>query len=440
MIPAPARPEPPAIAANVPPASQLPNRRRRRVRIWLTLLAVLLAAGGAAAGVYRMGRVQSAVDIPVTQVKQGEFLVIVRCRGALDAHHSTQFYTPMVPGLRIAWMAPAGEPVTQGDPIIRFDSSQAKQQLAQKEAALRSAQAALEQWVAQARITAEQDKSDLSDAQYAVETAKLEVSIAGIKSKIEGEEAQIAEHVAEQKLKAEEATVDLHYAADQSKMASLTRVRDQAKADVDLANSRIAQMEIKAPGTGLLTFELNYQGTFGSDAKPYKVGDNVYSGMDLGEIPDMSTIELEGNIEEIDRGRIATGQDVLVKLDALPELILPGKLSQISPLAEVTMNEFPPTRSFRAGAHILHPDPRLRAGMNGAMDIVVSRIPNAISLPARALYTRAGSPVVFVRHGGSYRAAEVKVEARNPDEVAISGIPAGSMVALVDVEKGGSKK
>jgi multidrug efflux pump subunit AcrA (membrane-fusion protein) len=410
------------------------------VRFWLTLLAVLLAGGGAAAGVYRLGRVPSAGDIPVTQVKQGEFLVIVRCRGALEAHHSAQFYTPIVPGLRIAWMAPAGEPVKEADPIIRFDSSQAKQQLAQKEAALRSAQAALDQWVAQARITAEQDKSDLSDARYAVETAKLEVSIAGIKSKIEGEEAQIAEHVAEQKLKAEEATVDLHHAADQSKMASLTRVRDQAKADVDLANSRIAQMEIKAPGSGLLTFELNYQGTFGSDAKPYKVGDNVYSGMSLGEIPDMNTIELEGKIEEIDRGRIVTGQDVLVKIDALPELTLPGKLSQISPLAEVTMNEFPPTRSFRAAAHIGHPDSRLRAGMNGAMDIVVSRIPNAISLPARALFTKGGNPVVYTRHGRNYRAVEVKVEARNPDEVAISGIPAGSTVALVDVEKEGARK
>lgn len=401
---------------------------------------VLLIAGSAAAAVYRMRRVQTSDDVPVIQVKQGEFLVVVRCRGALDARHSTQFYTPMVPSLRIAWMAPPGEPVKQGDPIIRFDSSQAVQQLAQKEAALLSAQASLDQWVAQARITVEQDKSDLSDSQSAVETAKLEVSLGAIKSQIDGEEAQIAEKVAEQKLKAEEATVDLHHAADQSKMASLTRLRDQAKADVDLAKARIAQMEIKAPGTGLLTFELNYQGTFGSDAKPYKVGDNVYSGMDLGEIPDMDTIELEGKIEEIDRGRIAVGQDVLVKIDALPELTLPAKLNVISPLAEVTMNEFPPTRSFRASAHILHPDKRLRAGMNGGMDIVVNRIPKAISIPARALFTKAGNPVVYVRQGGSYRAVEVKVEARNPDELAISGIPAGATVALKDIAKEGPKK
>jgi HlyD family secretion protein len=438
MSPAPA-PEPAASPAKAP-APSTPPPRRKGVRAWTTLLVILLVVGSAAAGVYKFRRTPAADDVPVTPVKQGEFLVIVRCRGALQARHSTQFYTPMAPGLRIAWMAPPGEPVKQGDPIIRFDSSQAKQQLAQKEAALLSAEASLDQWVAQARITVEQDKSDLSDAQFAVETSKLEVKIKSVKSKIDGEEAAIAETVAEQKLKAEEATVDLHSAANQSKMASLTRLRDQAKADVDLAKARIAQMEIKAPGTGLLTFELNYQGTFGSDAKPYKVGDNVYSGMDLGEIPDMDTIELEGKIEEIDRGRIGIGQDVLVKIDALPELTMPAQLSLISPLAEVTMNEFPPTRSFRASAHILHPDKRLRAGMNGGMDIVVNRIPKAISIPARALFTKAGSPVVYVKDGTSYRAMQVKVEARNPDEIAISGVPAGSTVALKDIGKEGAKK
>lgn len=406
----------------------------------MVVFLLLLAGGGVAAGVYRMRRVQTGDEIPSIQVRQGEFLVIVRCRGELDASHSTQFYAPVVPNLRIAWMAPGGEAVKQGEPIIKFDSSQAQQQLAQKQAALQSAQASLDQWVAQARITVEQDKSDLSDAQYAVETAKLDVTMKTLKSPIDGEESQIAEKVAEQKLKAEEATVDLHRAADQSKMASLTRLRDQANADVELSQSRIAQMEIKAPGSGLLTFQLNYQGSFGSDAKPYKIGDNVYSGMGLGEIPDINTLGLEGKIEEIDRGRIAVGQEVIVKLDALPELTLPAKLSQISPLAEVSMNEFPPTRNFRASAQILHPDPRLRPSMNGGMDIVVNKIPHALSIPARALFTKAGNPVVYARRGGSYRAVQVTVDARNPDELAISGIPAGTVVALKDIEKEAPKK
>jgi len=74
------------------------------------------------------------------------------------------------------------------------------------------------------------------------------------------------------------------------------------------------------------------------------------------------------------------------------------------------------------------------------MDIVVNKIPHALSIPARALFTKAGNPVVYARRGGSYRAVQVTVDARNPDELAISGIPAGTVVALKDIEKEAPKK
>src|SRR4029077_14166919 len=132
--------------------------------------------------------------------------------------------------------------------------------------------------------------------------------------------------------------------------------------------------------------------------------------------------------------RISTANDVRVRVDSLPELTMPAKLAGISLLAEAS-NEFPPTRSFRAYAPIPHPDQRLRPGMNGGMDIVINRLPNAISTPAKALFTRAGKPIVYLANNGHYRAVEVQVQARNPDELAITGIPAGSTVALVDAEK-----
>jgi multidrug efflux pump subunit AcrA (membrane-fusion protein) len=73
--------------------------------------------------------------------------------------------------------------------------------------------------------------------------------------------------------------------------------------------------------------------------------------------------------------------------------------------------------------------------MNGGMDIVIDRIPKAISVPAKAVFTRDGKPVVFLAERGAYRQATVQLLARNPDEVAVSGIPAGAMVALSDPEK-----
>jgi multidrug resistance efflux pump len=78
--------------------------------------------------------------------------------------------------------------------------------------------------------------------------------------------------------------------------------------------------------------------------------------MNLGDIPDLDSLELYGRIEETDRGRISATQDVVVRVDALPELSFKANVSQISPLAETSLNEFPPTRSFRALASITNPD------------------------------------------------------------------------------------
>jgi multidrug efflux pump subunit AcrA (membrane-fusion protein) len=406
---------------------------RRLVRFWAAVAGVLLALGGAAAGLYHLRQVQATVTLPIAPARQGDFLVIIRCRGELRAARSVQISTPVVPNLRIAWLSPAGEPVQAGDPIIRFDSSSAQQQLQQKEAQLRQAQATLDQAIAQARITAEQDKSDLLDSQYTVERARLEASKTEIVSRLQGEESRIDLGVAEQKMKVEEATVALHAASNTSKIASLTRLRDQAQADVDLTKSRIAQMEIKAPIAGFVVFGFNYaQGYL--NAKPFKVGDNAFSGMILAEMPDLDTLELDAKVEETDRGRIAANQEARVRVDSLPELTMAATVGRISLLAEQGYG-WPPTRSFHAYASIAHPDSRLRPGMNGGMDIVVNRIPNATSIPAKALFTRAGKPVVYLARNGRYQPVEVQVQARNPDEVAISGILAGSMVALVDAGK-----
>jgi HlyD family secretion protein len=411
--------------------------RLLRRKVWVSALAVLVMAALAGFGLYRLKNVQAAGNLPAAPARKGEFLVIVRCRGELQAGRSAQIIAPTnVPQLRIVWLAPAGGPVTTGDVVIRFDPSSAKQQLREKQAALQQAQATLEQAVAQARITAEQDKRDLANARYEVERARLEVSKQEIVSALQGEQSRIDFGLAEKKLQVQEATVALHEASDKAKVASLTRVRDQAQAEVDLTNQRLAQMEVKAPISGVIVYQINYsQGWM--NRNPFRVGDQAWPGATIAEIPALDTLEIEGKIEEIDRGRVSVGNDVLVRIDSLPELTFPARLDRISPLTQMTF-EWPPTSSFRGYAGITKPDPRLRPGMNGTMDIVVKRIPNAVSIPAKALFTRHGRPVVFVVEKGEYVPFQVKVLARNPDEVAVEGIAAGATVTLT--EPGGKEQ
>ncbi|HEY6393141.1 MAG TPA: HlyD family efflux transporter periplasmic adaptor subunit [Bryobacteraceae bacterium] len=406
----------------------------KRARRWISLTVVFLIAGLASAGVYRMRHSDSANNLPMAPARKGDFSVIVRCRGELKARRSVQITAPVnVPDLRIVWAAPPSSPVKSGDVVIRFDPSSAKQQLQEKEATLRQAQATLDQQLAQTRISAEQDQLDLATSRYQVEKAKLETSKAEIVSALQGEESKIDLGIAEKDLRVKEANMHLHAAANDSKTASMTRLRDHAQSDVDLTKRRLDQMEITSPLTGLIIYMPNYsQGWM--NAKPFKVGDQVWPGASVAEIPDLNTLEMEGKIEEIDRGRIVIGNNSRVRIDSLPELTLPAKLSGLSPLTEQTF-EWPPTSSFRGYSLIQKPDPRLRPGMNGSMDIEISRVPAAISVPSKALFTRNGKPVVYLAGKSGYHAVEVQILARNPDEIAIHGIDPGSMVALVDPEK-----
>jgi HlyD family secretion protein len=409
------------------------TRKRTTVR-WLVILIVLAAVAGGGAAWFRMRKVHAATDLPTAKARKGEFLVIVRCRGELAAAQSVQIVAPVrITDLQIVWLAPTGSTVAAGETVLRFDPSTARQAVNEHTASLRQAQANLEQQVAQSHITAEGDKLDLAKAEYDLEKAQLAASQQGILSDIQGEENKIDARVAAEKLNVEKATIELHKKSDEAKLASLTRLRDQEQNELDIANHQVELMEVKSPRNGVITYLSNTtQGWM--NAQPYKVGDHAFPGAVIAEVPDLSTLRMEAKVEEVDRGQITLGDAGLVHIDAFPEKTFTGKLSGVSPLTEQNF-EWPPTRNFRAYVALDVPGTQLRPGMNSSADIIVARIPDAISIPAKALFTDKGRPIVYLQTANGYQRKEVSVQARNPDDIAIQGIDPGSLVTLVEPNK-----
>lgn len=399
----------------------------RAIRLTVFMLVVECVVFGVRQ--FRQTRAQAA--LPLATAHKGDFLVLVRCRGELIARRSEQLAAPLdATDLQIVWLAPAGGPVKQGEVVIRFDPSRMQQDLKEKNAALDQAQAALDQAMADSRIAGDQDTLDLSTAQYQMEKAKLEAAKQSIMSRIQGEESDIDFGLTEEKLKVQRAANLTHQKSNESKIASLERARDTARAQVEFTEHQLLLMELKSPLDGVINYMSNYSQGW-ANAQPFKVGDHAVSGGVLAEIPDLSTLQMESKVDEVDRGRVAVGDKVLVHVDAFPEKVMPAALVSITPLTEQS-NDWPPTRSFRAYAQIETPDSRLRPGMNAGADIVQMKIPDAISIPAKALFTQAGQPVVYLKKADRYVAQKVQVRAKNPDEVAIEGIAAGSMVALAE--------
>jgi HlyD family secretion protein len=409
--------------------SSKPTRRYFRAA------ALLLLATGSAFAIWQIRRSRTIADLPAAQAHQGEFSVLVPCRGQLIAAYSVQLSAPLdVSDLQIVWLAPAGSEIKEGMTVIRFDPSRVQQDLKEKNAALDQAQATLDQAAAQARITADQDKLDLATARYQMEKARLEASKQAIISVMEGQKSEIDLGLAEEKVKVQQATAELHKKSDEAKVASSKRLRDEARAEVSRAERRLTQMDVKSPLNGVVNYLPNRtQGWM--DSQPFKVGDHASAGLAVAEIPDLSTLQMESKVDEVDRGRIAIGDTVLVHVDAFPEKVLTAKLVSISPLTEQTFTEWPPTRNFKAYAQMSGLDPRLRPGMNAGADVVQTKIPNAISIPAKALFTLHAKPTVYVKTNGQYLPVEVRVRARNTDEIAVEGIKAGQAVALAEPER-----
>ncbi len=396
----------------------------------LIALLVLAAGGGGWWGWRHFGGGTDA-SLPTAVVRRGELLEYVRCDGQLWVRQAAYLRAPHnAQDLHIMWLASAGKPVRAGQVVIRFDSSELQEQMREQQAEVNSAGAELRQSRAQARLLAEQDRLGLAQAKVAVEEARLEAARQAILSPIDGAEARLALRTAEAALQVEQATVVKH---QQSSAASITRHREAlmlAQAKLQRRQAIFAQTVLRAPVSGVITYMSNNRASF-ANPQTYQVGDQVFSGAIIAEIPVLSTLEMRGNLVQADRGQLQVGETARMHINALPDRQFHGRLYAISPLTEVVFNQgWPPPRFFIAYASIRHPDPRLRPLMKGDLEIITRRLPHALILPARALFILNGKTVVYLRHGRGFQPYPIRVVGRNPQEIAIDGLAAGATVAL----------
>ena len=121
-------------------------------------------------------------------------------------------------------------------------------------------------------------------------------------------------------------------------------------------------------------------------------------------------MDVELEIREVDYPVIRPGLVVKVRLDALPELELEGKVSRLGALVDAS--DASGGKSFRAFVALEDVPPELRPGMTARVDIVTRSSDHAVRVPLRAIHwLRAGSPHVFVTQpqGKAVRRAVVLV-------------------------------
>lgn len=394
-------------------------------------VAILLLAGcGVVWGTVRLGR--RGPTVPTIEVKRGEFLDSLQFRGEVKALKSITISAPSEAGdLQIIKVAQEGTPVKQGDVVVEFDKTKTEQDLAQYRSTLKSAEAEIEQARAQARLTEEQDKTAVLKARYDVEGAKLEAGKQEIVSRIEGAEAKLKLADSEQALREAEEKQKSDHNLNQATIQSKVQASAKAKFDVERAERSMGQMTLRAPSAGTISLLQHWSG---SGMTTYRPGDHAWPGAAIAELPDASTLRVSARVDETERGRLAAKQAVTVQLNAIPDRQFTGHIDQISAIASLDFSSgWPITRNFMLDIALDQTDPRFKPGITGQITVVVDKVPNAITIPAQAMFQKSGQNVAYVWHGGQFEERTIEVGRRSGDKILVAkGVAAGEQVALRD--------
>lgn len=409
--------------------------RKRLEELWLRRKALLIAAllvmgSGVVLGAVRLAK--RAPNVPTYEVKRDEFLDSAQFRGEVKALKSVTISAPAEAGdLQIIKLANEGQAVKPGDTVVEFDKTKTEQDLAQYRSALKSAEAAIEQARAQARLNEEEGKTAVLKARFEVEGAKLEASKQEIVSKIEGEEAKLKLSDAEQKLREAEAKQKSDEALQKAIIESTEQASAKAKYDVERAERALTQMSVRAPSAGTVSI---LQHWVGSNMAPYRTGDKAWPGAAIAELPDASTLRISTRVDETERGRLALNLLVTVQLNAIPDRQFTGHIERISEIASLDFSGgWPITRNFTLEILLDQTDSRFKPGITGQVTVVVDHVSNAISIPVQAMFQKSGQNVAYVWSASRFEEREIEVARRSGDKIMIArGLREGDQIALRD--------
>ncbi len=439
------------MSKEIRPEIRLGKHNPKLVKMTFVAIGLVAAAGGAWA-TYHYG-MATEIQIPVAPVRKGDFVIRVRTRGDIKSTKSSPIIAPQVPGLRILRLATNGQYVKKGDTVVQFDRESQINNLIARQNAVTSANGSIDTLKATQNMTLAQDALQKMQAEYNLEEAKLDASKAEVISAIMGEKYRISVVTQEASLAAVKSNVNADVVDMRASMVRYTQQRDNAVKNLDLTNTYLSQMEIKAPTDGIVNLLTNFraQGTFGrAGAPPFKEGDNVWTGAQIAEIPDLSSMYIDLKLDEVDRGKIALGQPIRLRVDSIPDKEFEATLDFIAPAAALLFSGVGSDMSantqkyFPARGTLTAVDERLRPGTSASVEIIIERKQNSMMIPLQASFDVKGKPVVYVQSGKDFVMRSIQVGKKNEEDVVVTGgLREGENVALVDpfkAQKQGKKK
>jgi len=365
------------------------------------------------------------------EVRRGDLVLSVDVEGMLRAVETTRIGPPPLRDVwefKITSLAPEGREVDAGTPVVAFDANDLRQRLERQHAERDAARKLIEKTEKSLAVSREADELGVAEAEARLRRAELSLDAPP--------EIVKAQDLALERLDLELAEIELRFlrersaAAQRSAGAQLAALRNQlerAERRAEEIESAIESMVCRAPKTGTVIHVVNWNG------EKRKVGDSVWRGQDIVELPDLRAMRGDGRVDEADAGRLARGQRVTLRLDAHPDVEFGGRVSSI-------WNTIQPA-SWRSPLKValLEIDldatdsRRMRPGMRFRGRIEVERAPGVLLVPAEAVVATMAGPVVYRRSLSGSEPVRIEVGRRGTTDVeVVSGLDEDDRIALGD--------
>jgi multidrug efflux pump subunit AcrA (membrane-fusion protein) len=367
-----------------------------------------------------------------TQTERDDLVLSVEVTGSLKAVKTDLLGPPQLRSMwrfKIAQMAPEGEEVAPGTPVLAFDASELQQRL-QREMAERDA--------ARKRVEKTEKELGLSRRQDLLRQAESEAALRKAELAAESpEEFEAARDLALVRLDLELARKEVAHlqaklvSVQRSADATLAALRDQyERAEQDVANTQrdIEQMSVVAEREGTVIYVTDW-----NDQKK-KIGDACWKGESILELPDLSLMKAMGNVHEADAGRVAEGQRVTLRLDAHPEEEFTGRVASIWRTVQ-RENWRSPKKVVRLEVELDRTDTRrMRPGMRYRGKIEIDRVVDALLVDSDAVFLEEAGPVVYRKTLTGHEAVPVELGRRNDRRVEVlGGLDEGDAISLSDL-------
>ena len=259
--------------------------------------------------------------------------------------------------MRVIGILEHGTLVNAGDSIIQLDPTEIQKRIINRETDLETELAALEKLYVDRDNRMNDFEAKIKNETSSFELKKIELDASSFESEIFRRIKQLEFKQAQITLAKEKRKLELAKIINRNDLKIQEIKVRQIKTDLENAYNILPELTLRTPISGVFQVDINRM-----TGSLVKLGDNVYVGTNMANVPDLTHMKVNTFINETDFLKIRLGQKVAIRLDALPKIVFDGEIAYIGKLCRLKEPKSK-QKGFDVEVNILKSDERLKPGM-----------------------------------------------------------------------------